>query len=175
MQLIFKHGLDGSNSHPIFKQYMDPERKQGALLASTFVALQLTAEIGENSILIYENPHLASAYGCRPLRLWFIQEKEVTAKSEIARLKSEAAHLVQYEWAPGIVITFKSIFSMNDTKIMNFVWEIRSAKRCFICGATSIQFNRFMVFKADQDKLNDLCMSILHYLLRVFENIFHVK
>ena len=153
---------------------MDPERKDGALLASTFVALQLTAEFEENSILIYENPRLASAYGCRPLRFWFVQEKEVTAKTEIARLKSEAAQLTVYEWLPGITITFRSIFSMNDTKIMNFVWEIRSAKRCFICGATSIQFNSFMDFIADPERLRDLCMSILHYLLRVFENLFHV-
>ena len=175
LKLIFKHGLDGSKSHPIFKQFMDPERKQGALLATTFVALQLTAEVFGNSVLIYENPRLASAYGCRPLRFWFVEEKETTAKSEIARLKSEAAQLVEFEWAPGIVISFKSIFSMNDTKIMNFVWEIRSAKRCFLCGATSIQFNTYMVFQADLEKLGDHCMSILHYLLRVFENIFNVE
>ena len=174
LQMLVKFGCDGSSGHSVFNQVVSQDRCQGALFASTFVVLQLIAYISGKIQILYENTHLASAYGVRPLRFWFVKETEGHAKLEISRLKGEAKNLETFIWAPGISVHFTAFFSMNDMKILNFAWNNRSAMNCVFCGKRPLQFKNPNEFEADPERLEDLCMSVLHYLIRLMEHIFKV-
>ena len=111
---------------------------------------------------------MGSAYGCRPLRLWFVNESKETATAEIDRLKKEARELIPYISEDNIKVTFTVFFSMCDQKIENFKWHNSSAMRCPFCRVLQTSFHLDLDFEADQVSLDDCCMSVLHYLLNFF-------
>ena len=117
---------------------------------------------------------MGSAYGCRPLRLWFVNEDKKNAKTEIDRLKKEARNLVPYISENGLKVCFTVFFSMCDQKIENIKWNNNCNMRCPFCLFLQTQFHEELDFEADMDSLGDLCMSILHFLLRFFEHFLKV-
>ena len=169
--MFSKFGVDGTKGIPIFKMICDEERKQGACIVSNLVPMQLVAFMGDHMHIIYQNPHVCSAYGCRPLRHWYTEEKENTAKEEIARLQGEASSLVAIDFGGGVIVNFKNFFSMNDLKIENFKFENRSPLKCAYCGAVPTQFHKKRDFMANLEYLGDLCMACLHFLIRTTEHL----
>ena len=153
---------------------MGQERVPGACIASTLVALQLVAKINGKFEIIYENPHLNSAYGCRPLRLWFVNETTNNAREEIDRLKSEANNLRPFNSEMGIKVSFRVFFTMCDQKIELLKWNVGSSMRCPFCRFLQRLFHEDLDFHADPNALGDLCVSVLHFLLRVFDHFLKV-
>ena len=159
--------------HGKFKQKTNQERTPGACFASTLVCLQLLVNLRGKSNILYENPHMGSAYGCRPLRLWFVDETKEHALSEIKRLKDEARNLVPFING-GIKVIFTVFMSMCDQKIENFKWGNLSSMRCPFCRALQREFHNSFDFLADPEAIGDLCMSILHFLLRFVDHFLKV-
>ena len=138
------------------------------------MALQLIAKIDGMFEIIYENPHLNSSYGVRPLRMWFVKETNENATHEINRLKSEANQLKPLETISGIKVCFCVIMSMCDMKIENLKWGNRSAMRCPFCLFSQKFFHEDLDFLTHSDRMTDLCFSILHFLIRFFEHFLKV-
>ena len=153
---------------------MSMDRDQGACIASTFVAMQLIVKIKQRTHILYQNPHVCSAYGCRPIRLWFKNESSDNAKQEIARLKKEARELIPFKTRNGVIITFTLFMSMCDMKIENFKWQNTSAMRCPFCRRLQSEFHLMIEFLGDQDSMGDCCISVLHFLIRSFEHFLKV-
>ena len=117
---------------------------------------------------------MGSSYGCRPLRHWYVKESKQNATKEIERLKKEAQKLAPYITDYGIKVCFKVFFSMCDQKMENFKWKNTSSMRCPFCRVLQGEFHRDHDFEVKNDSLSDLCMSILHYLLRFFDHFIKV-
>lgn len=63
---------------------------------------------------------------------------------------------------------------MVDAKVCNDVTDTKSTMRCYICGATSKDFNDLTkAMEVDQNALQ-FGLSILHARIRLFESILHL-
>ena len=153
---------------------MSEDRVQGACVASTFVVLQMVVEKDKKIHILYQNPHLCSAYGCRPLKLWFVNESTSNATAEITRLKSEANNLQPFISDTGLKVTFIVFFSMCDMKIENFKWGNSCAMRCPFCRFLQTLFHEDLIFLGDVHAMSDCCISVLHFLIRFFEHFLKV-
>lgn len=74
-------------------------------------------------------------------------------------------------------VQHEMIFSMVDGKICNAVTDTYSTQRCYLCGATSKNFNNIdLVLKANVDKTaSKFGLSTLHAWIRFFENLLHLS
>ena len=153
---------------------MGQDRVQGACLASTYTAIQLTIKVNQRIQILYQNPHMCSSYGCRPLKLWFVHESTENAKQEINRLKAEAENLVPFVSDSGLKVNFLVFFSMCDQKIENLKWDNFCSMRCPFCRFLQSCFHEDLLFIVDVHAIGDCCISDLHFLLRVFDHFLKV-
>ena len=98
-----KTGEDGLSGLKKFNQKIENElQTDGKLMASHIALLQLVARDPEaeeergplDDIVIYTNPLLNSADGCRPLRILCRAESRTLGKEELDRLREEIRNLV---------------------------------------------------------------------------------
>ena len=177
LKFLYKYGSDGGSGHPIFKQIMDLERKQGHCFVSGMVPLQIVALMDNGDIIIiYNNPLMNSSLSWRPLHLWFTKETKVRTQIEKGQLKAEEIELRGYvhEWINGITIEFEGYDSMNDLKVVNACHDNNAQCVCAICGAKPSQVNDLNGDFTPKISLHELCMSILHFTLRLFEHLLKV-
>ena len=65
--------------------------------------------------------------------------------------------------------------SMSDGKVVNVWHENPSTQRCPFCRMLRSQFNDMRLqFIADPELLSHVCLSVLHFGLRSFENLLNV-
>ena len=176
-KFLFKFGSDDSNDHPKFRQLLDPDHVAGALYSTFMTAMQLVAELPCGKIMIlYDNPLVNSPLACRPLMLWFIKETAKTIKEVYADLDRQRKALVGFDWLEGIHIEFCGYYSMCDMKVLNAIIDNPRQSLCPICFATPDQVNdldRDFLPLCDH-ALSELCISILHFAIRVFEHLIKV-
>lgn len=112
---------------------------------------------------------ISSRY-CRPIRLRFVKETAEITQAEIDHVEN-ATKLQNTTF----ILNEKSYsvkHTMVDAKICNAATETTSTIRCYICGATSKEFNSY--YFAPQIYLNDLryqkkcrrwrtCFSIVYF------------
>lgn len=75
-----------------------------------------------------------------------------------------------------INVQHKMVFTMVDGKICNSITGTTSSQRCYLCGATSMQFNDVdkMIGMAINPKTLEFGLSTLHAWIRFFECCLHV-
>lgn len=172
VKFYFKYGVDGSKGHPTFKQTMSEERVQGACMASHLVPLQMVCDVEDKTNILYENTLCNSPSSVRPLRLWFVPETSESAAEELDRLSNEVKELRPYAWARNIIFTFIAICSMCDGKMVNVILDNNAQVRCPFCRALPRDvLNPNSIFDVDPFAIALLCLSVLHFRLRIFEHL----
>ena len=170
-----KIGLDGSSGFQVIQKLIEGGyRDEGALLASTFVSINVVTVVDNRLKDIYVNNAVNSSYGCSPLRHWFRRETDETLEVEISRLQDEIDNLQDFKISDDVTVRFCVHFTMLDQKIMNKMHK-GSSQRCPLCLGTPTQFmNIEQVFTAKPEALAQLCLSILHFGPRSMENLFNI-
>ena len=141
-----KIGFDGSTGNAIYNQRFsldNPDATDASLLTTCLVPLQYRTANGE---VIFTNPVPQGSAFCQPVRLEYRKETVEASKEIDAWITEELAALDSH---PVVVqvgtkfIMFRHITrrTMLDGKAKNAVTDTASALRCFLCGASSANFN----------------------------------
>lgn len=176
LTIICKWGCDGSQQDK-FKQRFDNDSDcDGSLFVSSFVPLQIVCGTKSDKI-VWQNPTPSSPRFCRPIRFRYIKESTDITKDEINYVENAVKSL-----NPSNVtlqeeeFTFKYIFKMTmiDGKVCNAATNTLSTSRCYICGATSKNFNNLDMKTVLCPQALDFGLSVLHARIRIFESILHL-
>lgn len=174
--LYSKWGFDGSSGHSSYKQaFLNPEADDAAVFITCFVPLRLMYK----SKVIWQNPRPGSTRYCRPLKVEFIKESAVVSLAEKKRVDEEIKDLKMTEvrFQELTINVFHSlIFSMIDAKICNAITNTSSTQKCYICGATSKEFNSVdeMLKRQITVEYLDFGISVLHGWIRFLECLLHL-
>lgn len=176
LQLLSKWGADGSQQDQ-FKQKIQNDASDKYIFISSFVPLQLFCGT-DNKKIIWQNPTPSSPRYCRPIRMRFTKETVDITNSEINYIEESIKSLKTSDVLQGekhFIIKHTMMFTMIDAKVCNAVTSTSSTMRCYICGATSKQFNDLTIkYNVDEDALTfGLC--VLHARIRFFESILHLS
>ena len=177
LELVYniKIGLDGSSGFQVIQKLVEGGyRDEGALLASTFVSINVVTVVDNRLVDVYVNNAVNSSYGCAPLRHWFRRETDETLEVEISRLQDEINNLQPLQTSDDVTVRYCVHFTMLDQKVMNHIHR-GSSQRCPLCLATPMDFmNVTRVFTAKPEAVAQLCLSILHFGPRSMENLFNI-
>ncbi|XP_030766971.1 uncharacterized protein LOC115890777 [Sitophilus oryzae] len=176
LSLFTKWGFDGSSGHSSYKQaFHGSEASDAAIFITSIVPIRLVCK----SKVIWQNPRPSSPRYCRPLKIQFIKESvevSITQKNEvddeIRKLHSSVLIFNQRQ----VKVMHSLIFAMVDGKVCNALSETTSTQKCYICGATSRDFNRIdeMITKTVKVENLQFGLSVLHGWIRFFECLLHV-
>lgn len=182
LNLIVKWGFDGSSGQSEYKQRFSDENSSDAnILLTSIVPLQLSGfdNNSQKDIVIWKNPRPSSPRFCRPIRLQFLREDKESSREEKCLIDEQIASLEKFfSVIDGklVEVTYELACTMIDGKVCNAVTDTSSAMRCYLCNATSKQFNNIDAMKEikfDDSKLQ-FGMSTLHCWIRFFECLLHV-
>lgn len=97
-------------------------------------------------------------------------------REERDRLCAERAALVPIEWFDGIKISFKGYFSMIDGAALNYITYNVSHWRCAFCHMLPREFAlvRNGIWRIQRFALEELCLSILHFPLRMGDHLLKI-
>lgn len=171
--LISKWGCDGSGSHSQYKQkFQDQESSDEHMMVTTIVPIRV---ITTNNVLVWQNPRPSSPRYCRPLRLQMAPETSELSRQETTNLQLERADLLptkNEEWC----IKHDLKLTMVDGKMINALTDTSSAMRCYLCGATTKDFNKINVCLRKPVKTENLeyGISSLHAWIRLAECVLHL-
>lgn len=176
LSLICKWGCDGSQQSKYKQRFEDADDSDANLFLSSFVPLRIICG-KDNKYVVWQNPTPSSPRFCRPIRFRFLKESTDITKEEIDYVKNSSNSLVASEvQLNGAKFSFTHVMKMTmiDGKVCNAATDTKSTSRCYICGATSKDFNNL-------SKKNEICpeslefgLSILHARIRLFESILHL-
>ena len=175
LEMIFKYGYDGTSGLIKFKQCTDTTVDPGKLFASNLVILQLVTFVNGRIYILYDNGLCNSSVAVRAIRHLYVKETTEIIKMEDQRLEDEINALQKFEWTETIKIGYIAIKSILDGKCCNVACENNSSQRCPFCMAGPKDFNSLVaIFRADPDLLAQLCLSVLHFGLRVIDLVFNI-
>lgn len=175
--LISKWGFDGSSGHSSYKQaFCDSEATDSAVFITSLVPLRIVAK----KSIIWENPRPASTRYCRPIKIEFVKESNKLCVAEKNKMDKQIKTIQDSDVeikSRKVKINHKLIFSMVDGKVCNALTETSSTMKCFICGATSIQFNKIdkMISRDIKTENLEFGLSVLHGWIRIFECLLHMS
>ena len=174
LELIFKYGFDGTTVGK-FKQLSDDLVDPGKLFASNLVILQLVTFVKGRIFILYDNGLCNSSVSVRAIHHQYVKETTEVVKMEDERLEAEINALEKFEWTESIKIGYIAIKSILDGKCINICCENDSSQRCPFCLCGPKDFNSLVaIFRADPDLLAQLCLSVLHFGLRVIDLLFNI-
>lgn len=175
--LLSKWGFDGSSGHSSYKQaFYDLEASDSAVFITCLVPLRLTS--GE--AIVWQNPRPGSTRFCRPVKIEFIKESTNASIAEKTNMEEQIKNIhvsnVVIEQRQ-LKINHKLIFAMVDGKVCNALTGTTSTMRCFVCGATSKEFNKIdeMILKDIKTDNVAFGLSVLHGWIRMFECLLHLS
>ncbi|CAH0552735.1 unnamed protein product [Brassicogethes aeneus] len=165
LKLICKWGCDGSQQTQYKQKFENDANSDANIFQSCFVPLRLVC--GENGAkIVWENPTPSSPRYCRP-----ITEEEINYIGTSANsLKATKVFFNGKEFKVNYVF----IMTMVDGKVCNAATGTKSTSRCYICGATSKDFNQFNFNKDINLKATEFGLSVLHARIRLFESVIHL-
>ncbi|PZC78080.1 hypothetical protein B5X24_HaOG202615 [Helicoverpa armigera] len=169
--LISKWGCDGSQQMQYKMKFENEADSDANIFQSSMVPLQLI--YGPERKILWQNPTPSSPRYCRPIRIRFIKETTDVTNEEIDYIKSQITALTKSE-VNGFSIKHKMLFTMIDGKVCNAATHTKSTMRCYICGATSLQFNDLEKERPCKKENLEFGLSLLHARIRFFESILHV-
>lgn len=176
LTIISKWGCDGSQQSQ-FKQKLESDTDTDSnIFQSCFVPLQLVCG-NNNEKVLWNNPTPSSPRFCRPIRFRFIKETSDVTEEEIRHVKSAISSLVPTEVdisGKKFFIKHTFIMTMVDGKVCNAATGTKSTSRCYICGATSKDFNKLDSTREVNFAALEFGISVLHARIRIFESILHL-
>jgi len=183
LRLYCKWGCDGSSGHSLYKQkFTEDGKSDESVFFTSFVPLQLTGmnETLNTVIIVWKNPRPSSPRFCRPIRLQFMHENVESTVKEVNDINEQIKLLVPFTaqiHGMSISVTFNMAFTMIDGKVCNSVSGTTSSQRCFLCGATSKDFNNidYVLTKKVNEENFKFGMSTLHAWIRFFECCLHLS
>ncbi|XP_045509227.1 uncharacterized protein LOC123704774 [Colias croceus] len=176
LTLICKWGCDGSQQSRFKQKFTDDADSDANIFISSFVPLKIVC--GENNEkTVWQNPTPSSPRFCRPIRFRFIKESTDITKEEISYVENATKSLTPTTVnLDGGEFKFRHIMKMTmiDGKICNAATNTTSTSRCYICGATSKDFNDLSKRNESSPEALDFGISVLHARIRLFESILHL-
>lgn len=176
LKIICKWGCDGSQQAKYTQQFDDDDASDANVFLSSFVPLRITCG-KEGKKIIWENPTPSSPRYCRPIRFRFVKESTAVIKQEISYVDESAKKLTPTEVTlNGSKLMFEHVFKMTmiDGKVCNAATDTKSTSRCYICGATSKDFNNLTQKLNTSSTAIEFGLSVLHARIRLFESVLHL-
>jgi len=171
LTLISKWGCDGSQQMQYKMKFENEADNDANIFQSSMVPLQLL--YGPEQRILWQNPTPSSPRYCRPIRLRFVKETTDITNEEIDYIKSQIESLSSTEIG-DLKVKHKMLFTMVDGKVCNAATHTKSTLRCYICGATSSEFNKLSKTKPSKQENLSFGLSLLHARIRFLESILHV-
>lgn len=174
LELIYKWGCDGSQQSQFKQKMQNEDSTDSNIFQSCLVPLQL--KCGKK--IVWQNPTPSSPRYCRPIRIRFAKESTDLTNEEIDYILSkienrENSQFINDDLSANVKHTLR--LTMVDAKVCNAATQTSSTMRCYICGATSKQFNNLNVkMPVDTDAL-EFGLSILHARIRFLESVLHLS
>jgi hypothetical protein len=179
LSLICKWGCDGSSGHSIFKQKFDDISKSDeSIFFTSLVPLQLIST--HDKTIVWKNPRPSSSRFCRPIRIQFLHEDVETTVKEMKYVQEQENQVGPFQIIMNgkhITISYHLAFTMIDGKACNAVTNTASTQRCYLCQATSKDFNNIdaMINRKITEVNLQFGISILHAWIRFFECCLHIS
>lgn len=183
LKLICKWGCDGSNQKEYKQMFEDNNSSDDNVFLISLVPLQLIyCENNENPpIYVWTNPRPSSPRFCRPIKIKFIHETTKVITIETKNIENQIESLIPSSFIFNdreVVVNYQLLFTMVDGKVCNAVCDNKSTLKCYICGATSKDFNdisNITRIKIDESNIKlNFGLSILHAWIRFFECLLHL-
>ncbi|XP_029164495.1 uncharacterized protein LOC114935764 [Nylanderia fulva] len=183
LHLTCKWGCDGSSGHSVYKQkFNEAGISDENVFFTSFVPLQLVCkdEKLDTDLVIWQNPRTSSPRFCRPIRLQFEHKNAETTAHEVNDIEQQINSLnplVTQVHGMEIRVQYNMNFTMIDNKVCNAVSETKSTLRCYLCNATSKDFNdirKMLQRKVETSNLR-FGISTLHAWIRLFECCLHLS
>lgn len=175
-ELISKWGCDGSHQAQ-FKQKMENDASDSHIFQSSFVPLRLIYGAKKDQIL-WQNPTPSSPRYCRPIRIRFVKETVDVIQEEINYVQDAVSTLQNTNFLmEGKLYSIKHtmVFTIIDAKVCNASTQITSTIKCYICGASSKEFNNLNIKRDEDVDALSFGLSTLHARIRLFESILHLS
>lgn len=176
LKLISKWGCDGSQQSQFKQKFVNDADSDANIFQSSFVPLRLVS-CCEGEKLVWENPTPSSPRFCRPIRFRFVKENTDITEEEISFVKNSSKSLRATEVnmnGTNYSVSHVFVMTMVDGKVCNAATGTKSTSRCYICGATSKDFNKIDNQKEISPEAIEFGLSILHARIRLFESILHL-
>lgn len=169
MDFICKWDCDGSCGQSEYKQtFIDDSKSDANVFFTSVVPLQLSVDHESKAqIVIWKNSRLSSPRFCNPLRLQFLHKDTESTVNEMQYIEEQIKSLVPFEIVidgKKISIVYNMAFTMIDGKVCNALTSTKSAQRCYLCRATSKDFNEINAIlqkEVDEINMND-CRHCTH-------------
>lgn len=181
LKLIVKWGCDGSSGMSNYKQKFTKSSdtiSDPSIFVTSLVPVRLVLAC-DNNIVLWNNPRSSSSRFCRPICIQFAHETTDLTVEEISPVKKEIEELEPLIVTVGskiFSVSYDLLFTMIYNKICNAASETSSSQKCYLCQATSKQFNCLSVMLR-----REICslytafgVSVLHCWIRFFECIIHI-
>lgn len=177
LELISKWGCDGSQQTQYKQKFQNNTESDANIFQSSLVPLRLLCgKDKDNKKIIWQNPVTSSPRFCRPIRINFTKESTDITKNEINYIEAKINSLNKTQIGGNRCMEVKHTlaFTMVDAKVCNAATDTRSTMKCYVCGATSKDFNDLTKSMEIDKSALQFGLSILHARIRFFESILHL-
>ncbi|XP_034192452.2 uncharacterized protein LOC117609839 [Osmia lignaria lignaria] len=184
MILICKWGCDGSSGQSTYKRKFSDDsgsQSDANVFFTSLVPLQLLSTNEENNkIVIWKNPRPSSPRFCRPIKIKFLHETTEGTVKETDDIKRQESELTTFKTifdGKCISVVYQLALTMIDGKVCNAITGTLSTQRCYLCGATSKDFNDIDAVLQKTVNVTNLQfgLSTLHAWIRFFECCLHLS
>lgn len=172
LTLISKWGCDGSQQMQYKMTFVNEPDTDANIFQSSVVPLQLV--YGHEKKILWQNPTPSSPRYCRPIRIRFVKETTDVTKEEIDYITTQIDALASTDIGNNLSVKHKMLFTMVDGKVCNAATHTKSTMRCYICDATTSEFNDLSKKRPLKEENLRFGLSLLHARIRFFESILHV-
>lgn len=183
--LTVKWGLDGTSSSEFKQKFAndDGTATDAYIFFTSLVPVQLIVVIDgkeEEKIVLWQNPRPSSTRFCRPIKIEFLKETAESTRTEVDHIKDQIEKLEPFVTVVNgkvFTVNFVMMLTMIDGKVCNALTNTSSTQRCYICNATSKDFNNVdeVVKRAVTVDNLQYGISSLHAWIRFFECCLHVS
>lgn len=173
--LMYKWGCDGSQQTKFKQKFENSSDSDANIFQSSFVPLQLSC--GQQNKIVWRNPLPSSPRYCRPIRIRFVKETVDITNEEIKYIESKINSLEDTQITlinKTFSVKHVMMLTMVDAKVCNAATMTKSTMKCYICGATSKDFNNLNLKKPINKESLKFGLSILHARIRLFEGLLHL-
>lgn len=176
LELVYKWGCDGSQQSQYKQKFENICDSDVNIFQSSLVPLQLVC--CSNNRVIWQNPTPSSPRYCRPMRIRFIHESVDVTNEELHYFGEQIGQLEETKVARSageVSVKHTMLLTMVDGKVCNAATQTTSTMRCYICKATSKDFNKLIEPKEVDVNNLKFGLSTLHARIRFFESLLHLS
>ena len=174
--IMCKWGCDGSQQSQFKQRHYSDADSDANIFMTSFVPLQIVCGEDKKKI-VWQNPTPSSFRFCRPIRFRYIKETTDITKEEISYVQDQIKSLKASEVEiSGVKFSFSHCLKMTmvDGKVCNAATDNKSTSKCYVCGATSKDFNDLTKKHTVSPEALEFGLSNLHARIRMFESIIHL-